>query len=768
MPSYEILCIATARATTEHLCNLVRKVHQTLSRRGGVIRRIENYGNRPLAYPIKAHAHKHHIGRYFNFVIHASPQSLREVQHRLHTDEGVIRFLATKSSINKVLGHPPLAVDTAPALSEAHYDALRRTTNIDYYIARTLLETGKITPEEIKALGTYTPAISPSLRLLEEREAAATGMKGIQDAFAQDLAASYTERNVATHSAQDTIGRLKELYQFAKDLTTLKKENKVVTPEFLKALSAQYQVEITEPVETIDKVLDHVNHLRANIYGELRISEEDPEGVLAVLGEAAPTAFREASGDGPVDAETLKKFFEPTLEEELKGQVVYDPETGMRLPASLQTPKIPENYAEAADEREKIVRSKLIGKQTKEQEELAFASPVAYELNQKQTKLADDLEYAVDDAIEEFLYDNPKIRALLPKGDYDLIMKKARAFDGLNYRLTYPQQFIKDIVSKKLSIDQAFEKYLAQVQTHAPNEIIGSAIQHSLRDLHSKGPAAISTLMRTPHNPVTVEMAWEALQAKFGDVAFNFYATVLGKDPKEIRAAEAKQEETRRNLHAIRTLMLISPPGKSFFSKSADGKEVFDTAGFNAWFESARSKALASVSKTLHARLVQTATAHGKTKSEANRLATQVMELLPADTTYVTTSSATSLRSDRDQAFPLHMADVDPNILSDAPEHGLQGRIFGRVPDPVTYPVAALTQERGELVHRVMQTEREKDILEHPLAKLATKTREPVARALKDEAKSKAEASPAPSQQQVKDLVDLMGRQHDLLMDLLK
>eukprot|EP00461_Guttulinopsis_vulgaris_P001490 UN01490 len=53
-------------------------------------------------------------------------------------------------------------------ISEAHYDALKRSTNIDYYVARTLLLQGKITREELEALGTHEVKFEPYFRSREE------------------------------------------------------------------------------------------------------------------------------------------------------------------------------------------------------------------------------------------------------------------------------------------------------------------------------------------------------------------------------------------------------------------------------------------------------------------------------------------------------------------------------------------------------------------------------------------------------------------------
>lgn len=168
MPVYDFYCVASAKSSKEHLVKLLKKVTATLQPRGGVIRKVEDFGLKPLAYRIRAHAHHHDVGRYFRFMILANPKSLPEVLHRLKVDEEILRVLPTKLTEREALEEKnPGKWMTPTVLPEAHYDALRRTTNIDYYIARTLLETGEITPEEVAALGRHTPKIEPVQRLAE-------------------------------------------------------------------------------------------------------------------------------------------------------------------------------------------------------------------------------------------------------------------------------------------------------------------------------------------------------------------------------------------------------------------------------------------------------------------------------------------------------------------------------------------------------------------------------------------------------------------------
>jgi hypothetical protein len=77
---------------------------------------------------------------------------MKEVEHRLRVDEEVIRWMTLKQALIPSKQSKPEFLQEPP-FSEAEYDLLKKTTNIDYYAARTLLMTGKITKEELETLG---------------------------------------------------------------------------------------------------------------------------------------------------------------------------------------------------------------------------------------------------------------------------------------------------------------------------------------------------------------------------------------------------------------------------------------------------------------------------------------------------------------------------------------------------------------------------------------------------------------------------------------
>lgn len=191
MPTYDICCIASTRASPKHLTHLLKRIQGDLSVVGGMVRKIDHMGLRPLASPMRRKTKKHTVGRYFRLLVEASPKACMGIQHRLGVDDEIVRFRAFKSSLADVYKPPSSSWQHRPIMSEAHYDALRRTTNIDFYIARTLLTQGKITPEELLALGTHAPKLEPAVEAYEELTAkvpAAIARKLYQQGLIKEVA----------------------------------------------------------------------------------------------------------------------------------------------------------------------------------------------------------------------------------------------------------------------------------------------------------------------------------------------------------------------------------------------------------------------------------------------------------------------------------------------------------------------------------------------------------------------------------------------------
>jgi len=169
MPVYDVATISRRQTSNKKMNKLTARLAKDLKKRGGVIRKVHHYGHRPLAYPIRRKGQKHDVGRYTRYFIQASPHGLKEFLTTLRLDEDVIRYKPFKMTPLELLDlytRPPFTHQ--PKISESHYDALKRTTNINYYIARTLLIQGKMNEDEIKALGTVPIQFEPYFRSREQ------------------------------------------------------------------------------------------------------------------------------------------------------------------------------------------------------------------------------------------------------------------------------------------------------------------------------------------------------------------------------------------------------------------------------------------------------------------------------------------------------------------------------------------------------------------------------------------------------------------------
>ncbi len=92
MRNYESLYIVHPDVAGEELTALVEKFQAVLTEQGAEIHKLDNWGVRKLAYPIK----KAERGCYVQTFFRAEPQIIAEFERRLRLDEKVLRFLTLK------------------------------------------------------------------------------------------------------------------------------------------------------------------------------------------------------------------------------------------------------------------------------------------------------------------------------------------------------------------------------------------------------------------------------------------------------------------------------------------------------------------------------------------------------------------------------------------------------------------------------------------------------------------------------------------------
>ncbi len=162
MPFYEVMTIASARSTAANLVTLMRRVSTEVVKRGGVVRGVDHLGVRPLAYRMKAHQAYHELGRYIRLRVEASPEALRELEHRLRVDEQVVRWLTIKRS-TAPKDPPPVAgrKGTLTHLDPAVKAFLRKYSPVDAIVAARLRERGQLSDEEVKEAVAKVVRIKP-------------------------------------------------------------------------------------------------------------------------------------------------------------------------------------------------------------------------------------------------------------------------------------------------------------------------------------------------------------------------------------------------------------------------------------------------------------------------------------------------------------------------------------------------------------------------------------------------------------------------------
>ena len=176
MPHYNIMCITSRTAPISHLVSLFSRLTPasaaaaaatstattttatTPATTSALLTSITHLGLRPLAYRMKAHQRYNLEGRYIQLGVLASPQALNDIERKLRVDEEIIRFLTTKQPPPS----PPAASSSSSSsdvvagqvkfLDPYILSQLQRSTSIDCYAARALLDSGLMTEHDVMAL----------------------------------------------------------------------------------------------------------------------------------------------------------------------------------------------------------------------------------------------------------------------------------------------------------------------------------------------------------------------------------------------------------------------------------------------------------------------------------------------------------------------------------------------------------------------------------------------------------------------------------------
>jgi small subunit ribosomal protein S6 len=91
MRNYELGCISDPELDAQAQTDLETKVTSWIEAVGGTTRKIDRWGKRRLAYPIK----KHTDGYYVFYQVELPPQAAIRIERDLRLNENVLRFLLT-------------------------------------------------------------------------------------------------------------------------------------------------------------------------------------------------------------------------------------------------------------------------------------------------------------------------------------------------------------------------------------------------------------------------------------------------------------------------------------------------------------------------------------------------------------------------------------------------------------------------------------------------------------------------------------------------
>lgn len=119
MRRYETILILDPELSAEQRAPVVERIRETLSREGGTLVRIEEWGTRRLAYAIR----KKERGWYARFDYCSDRSAVNEIERFCRIDERVLRFLTvlldTRPDVERILEEASRAESQAAAEARA-------------------------------------------------------------------------------------------------------------------------------------------------------------------------------------------------------------------------------------------------------------------------------------------------------------------------------------------------------------------------------------------------------------------------------------------------------------------------------------------------------------------------------------------------------------------------------------------------------------------------------------------------------------------------
>ncbi len=90
--TYEVMYIATPETADDAIVKLNEAITQLVEKEGGSVVKIDDWGRRRLAYPIK----KKTDGYYVLFEIEGSGQEIAELERRMRVNDVIMRYITVR------------------------------------------------------------------------------------------------------------------------------------------------------------------------------------------------------------------------------------------------------------------------------------------------------------------------------------------------------------------------------------------------------------------------------------------------------------------------------------------------------------------------------------------------------------------------------------------------------------------------------------------------------------------------------------------------
>lgn len=93
MPSYELVLIVNPEVTDEEMPDFIAKLSELISKNGGSVDEVNQWGRKQLAYPIKRSTE----GNYVLTKLTLKPTSTKELEANLRLSGKILRHLLIRS-----------------------------------------------------------------------------------------------------------------------------------------------------------------------------------------------------------------------------------------------------------------------------------------------------------------------------------------------------------------------------------------------------------------------------------------------------------------------------------------------------------------------------------------------------------------------------------------------------------------------------------------------------------------------------------------------